>query len=435
MNERRPRALFIKLFSTAVINQALLSIGNLAIGLILIRNTSDLQYGYYVLVTNALMLMTALQGAYIGPPLVNRLARCANGTERGDLVGGLFREQRQLLRTLAAFVAAAGAVLWAAGVLNEHSGPVVIVAAAAAVATLNREFFRAALLAYHRPQDVLKADVVYVALLAAGALAATFTSFPAVLAVCTLGIGAVVGGNLARRALNRHERWNIRGLPGILRQIAPVGAWSTLGSAIHWAFNQGYSYLIAATLGVPAVAAIAATRLLMMPVNLLSNGLGSLLLPLAARWLHHHGPMSVLRRLVLVTFGLAGAALAYFALMWVLRDWIFDSILHKHFEQRDLLLGLWVVVFLLIVFRDQLIWLLVARERFRPLAGLTAFSAVIALTASYFAMHRIGAPGALVGIAFGESLQVLGIIVMSLREPNRIAAAPASAPASASASA
>jgi len=74
-----------------------------------------------------------------------------------------------------------------------------------------------------------------------------------------------------------------------------------------------------------------------------------------------------------------------------------------------------------------LIWLLAVRERFRDLAVLTAFSAVLALTASYFAMLRMGVSGALVGIMAGEILQVAGIIVLSLREARTASRKPAAA--------
>ena len=42
-------------------------------------------------------------------------------------------------------------------------------------------------------------------------------------------------------------------------------------------------------LDVAAVAAFAATRLLVMPINLLSSGIGTLMLPLASGWMNAHG--------------------------------------------------------------------------------------------------------------------------------------------------
>src|ERR1017187_8091952 len=102
----RPHFEFLGMFSSAVIMQALLSASNLCIGLILIRFTSDLQYGYYILILNSLALSTSLQGAFIQPPMVMRMIR-ASVSERADLIGGLYRGQRQFLMVLAAAAAVA----------------------------------------------------------------------------------------------------------------------------------------------------------------------------------------------------------------------------------------------------------------------------------------------------------------------------------------
>src|SRR5690606_11593283 len=64
------RGLFVRMFSGAVVDQALLSASSLAVGLLLIRHASELQYGYFVLVTSVLMLTTSLQSAFIGPAMI-----------------------------------------------------------------------------------------------------------------------------------------------------------------------------------------------------------------------------------------------------------------------------------------------------------------------------------------------------------------------------
>ena len=424
MNKRRPGAVFLRLMSTAVVNQAVLSAASLMVGLLLLRHTTDLHYGYYVLGTTALMLVAGMQNSFIAAPMVNRLTH-GDLQQRADLVGGLFRDQRSFMRVCGAIVIACASVLWMAGVLDRQSGPLAIATTLTAVAVLNREFFRAVLMAHRRPQDVLPADLGYVAAMVATASVAILTPLPGVAAILGLGLAALLGGWLLQRRLMQLEPYNIHGSPGILRSFAPVGTWSVAGSGIHWAFNQGYTYLIAGTLGVPAVAAVSATRLLMMPINLVSTGMGSVMMPLAARWLHDRGPASVMRRLAAITLGLATLALVYFGVMWLLRDFIFGELLHKHFADRDRLLKLWVGVFLLILCRDQMIWLLAVRERFRDLAVLTAFSAALALVASYLAMLRMGVSGALVGIMAGEILQVAGILALSFREARTARARPA----------
>ena len=63
---------FARLLGSAVVSQALLSAASLVIGLVLIRRTSDLQYGYFILASNAILLLASLQNAFFGPALAAR---------------------------------------------------------------------------------------------------------------------------------------------------------------------------------------------------------------------------------------------------------------------------------------------------------------------------------------------------------------------------
>jgi O-antigen/teichoic acid export membrane protein len=419
----RGYAIFARMFGSAVTSQALLSAASLIIGLVLIRRASDHQYGYYVLGSSALILLASLQNAFFNPPLSVRLPRL-DSAARAALVGGLYREQRRIAGTLALVAGGIAAVLWAAGVLDAQTGPIVLVTILAAVVVLNREFFRMVLFAYRHASDVLRADALQVAVLVFGVFLATTTAAPAAGAILTIGVAAAVSAVLLVRAAKRVESWQLHARPEILREIAPLAAWSTFGAAIHWTFSQGYSWLVAGTLDLAAVAAIAATRLTVMPLNLLSTGIGQLMLPLVSRWLHDHGPMWVLRRVILFAAGMVAASLCYIAALWLLRDWIFSSVLHKEVAQRDALLMLWSATFVVMVVRDQLLYFLAARELFRRLTSLVLLSAVSALLMSYVAMQHIGAPGAPLGVLVGETINLCGIVTLSFCEARRRYAAP-----------
>lgn len=412
-DHRRRQFAFARLLSSAVVSQALLSAASFAIGLLLIRNTTDAQYGYYVLAASAILLLVSLQNSFFNPALALRMPQL-NLLERGNLVGGLFREQRRLLQMLGALSISLALGLWYAQVLDTHSAPLVLATCVAALAILNREYFRMVLLAHRRPQDVLRADLLHVILFVTGVAFATLTPIPAVSAILSLSLAAMASGILLSVTLHRHEAWNIQGTRGILRDIAPLAAWSTGGAAIHWTFSQGYIYLVAGTLDVAAVAAIAATRLLLMPMNLLSTGIGSLMLPLASGWLHQHGAATLWRRLCLLACGLAVTTLCYFAIVWWMRDWIFADVLKKQFEHRDELLMLWGAIALVLVTRDQLVFLLAAHGRFRTLTLLTLICAVVALAGSYWGMVQYGVAGALAGMLAGELISVTGIVILSL---------------------
>jgi len=416
------RSAFVRMFSSAVVNQALLSGTSLVVSLLLIRNAPSAEYGYYVLVLAALLLVTQLQQSFFQPPMVERMTRY-DRPQRQALIGGLMTDLRHIWLRVAAGLLMVPALLGLVGVLSLELSLLTALTIIVALAALRREFARVVLMSYRRVDAVFRADLVYALLLIVGIAIAVHLPWPSLSATAVLGLAALVGGSLLRRQLRQHEPWESPGAIGIVREIAPLALWSTAGGVIHWTFAQGYVYLVAATLDVTAVASIAATRLTLMPVNLLSTGIGSLMLPLVARWLHARGIRFAFRRLAAIIGGLAASAVAYFAVLWLLRDWVFGSLLNKAIEHRDTLLLLCGIGAVLAVMRDQLVFLLVARQRFRPLTALSAIAAISALVTCFFGMIGFGIEGALVGVLTGDLINLCGLLWLARLEMRRDAAA------------
>jgi O-antigen/teichoic acid export membrane protein len=221
---------------------------------------------------------------------------------------------------------------------------------------------------------------------------------------------------LLSRALWRHDPWDPHGSPGAFLYSVRIGVWSAAGAVIHWVFTQGYTYIVAARLDVSAVAAIAATRLLLSPVGVFSLGIGSVMFSTSKLWLQHHGSEGLLRRILLFTLGMCGVTLAYVAVMWVMRDWIFLHVLKRDYPQRDLLLAIWSAIFLCTIMRDQVIYLLMAKGQFKRLAGLTAFCAALGLTVTFVLIQKLGAAGGLLGLLAGEIAYVIGVMALTVRD-------------------
>ena len=415
----------LRLFGSSVIDQAMLSGANLLVGLILIRYTPQAQYGYYVLAFNAMMLITTLQGTFIGTPMVIRLPSLDQAARR-QWVGGLWRDQRRWMVFGAAAALVGCGLAWAGGGVTTETAPVVLAAIVLILAAVYREYFRSILLMYQRPHAVLVADAVYAIGLVAGSGLAMHHPSAAAVALLASAASALVCGRLLRRALGNDI--DPAAAPGRLREIARVGMWAASGGVIYWLFNQGYSFLAAATLDITAVAALAGTRLLMMPINLLSAGVQKQLAPIASDWLHTHGPRQTLRRLAKFSLVMGLIALLYSGVVWWLRDWIFSDILRKEFAQRDTLLLLWSVIFMMMVVRDPLMLLTVLRQRFRMLTAATLVCAVISLLVSYWCMQRLGVTGALIGIIAGE-LCYLGAVLGLALHGARLVAPGAAGPA------
>jgi O-antigen/teichoic acid export membrane protein len=421
------RVAFARIFGGAVVSQALLSIINLLTGLILIRRASQAQYGYYVLIAVAAPLLVQLQNGLISPLLTSRVT-IAGDEERKDYVGGLLREQRHLLIIVAAVSLIACCLVWIAGGVRPEVAVIVIAGVIASLATLFRDFLRMILVTYRRPYDVLRADVVFAILFVGGVWLSTLSSAPAALSALAMAGAAIVGGVQVLRALWRHDPWNTPGTRGAFNNSVLVGIWSATGAVIHWAFNQGYTYIVAVRLDVSAVAAIAATRLLLSPLGVFSLGINSLMFPTSTLWLKHHGLRGLMRRVLAFALAMACASIAYVAVMWSMRDWIFLHILKRDYPQRDLLLGLWSLVFFCTVIRDQVIYLQMARGHFKRLAGLTFSCAVLGLSVTFVALGRYGAAGGLLGLLAGEVAYVTGVLTLTIRDMRASAPTPDDSP-------
>jgi O-antigen/teichoic acid export membrane protein len=403
------------MISSSMLSQALLSAANFAVGLLLIRRTPHAQYGYYVLIITGVQLLAQAQLAFIQPSLVRCLATAELGARR-DFIGGAYREQQRRLLAFAAIASFVVAILWYVQVLDRSTALIVFAAIFAALATLYREYFRMVLLAYRIPLKAFQVDLFYVLLLCSGAYLATLSDEPAMVAALTLGISGVVGGRLLSHMVWRHEGWVIEGAPRVLSEMAPLGTWAVIGAAIHWTFAQGFIYIVAGTLSVNAVAAVSATRLLLMPVNLMSFGLGSMTFPTVSKWLQHHPVRDVFKRLSWLAAGIAALGALYEILMWFCRDWVFTHITKGQFDHRDTLLLLWSAVFLLMAVRDQMLYLPAACGRYRIMAWLTLATAILSLITCYVCMRMFGVVGALIGVLTGEAFNILGFIALSLRE-------------------
>lgn len=399
-----------RLFGSAIVTQAVLSACNLIIGLVLIRFTTEQDYGRYVLAYTVLALAIAVpNSAVFGPQAV------LGGKWPLDARRQLFsRVATQLARLCwqVGGVLMLGAVL-VPGVVLQRWDDVWLAAALilAAAAAIRREHLRAVLYLGRAPIDVLRSDSVYavVAVMAAAAAALLAGGQAAPWVLLGLALAAWAGGWRARAVVGERFGWAPDEPVNRLAQLWPLGRWALLGSMINWSFVQGFYFVMVALLDVRAVAAVAATRLLLMPINLLATGVGQLLLPMAASWFPTLGGAAVLQRLSMIAAGLLGVTLTYVALLWVLQDWIMGTLLGREFDEQGALIAAWSACFALGVVRSTISRAAMVVERFKALSALEAITASVSLTAGALAMLQFGAVGGILGLIAGE---VTGMVLM-----------------------
>ncbi len=402
----------IKQFSTTVVDQVVLSAANFIVGLLLIRRTSDADYGMFVLVQSAIMLLISGQMAWLSSPLAV-LAPGKPAALRRLMVGSVESSQRRFLSGAAIAALAVPAIGFFLHFWTGLETMVVVLGIAASWAALQREYLRGVLLIYGRPQAMLRADVINVAVLLIGALIAVYGPKPAVLwAVAALIASALSGMAAARRSLARDPGFASGDSAPFWREMRPLAVWATIGAMTYWIYNQSYNYVLASRIDLTAVADVNAARLLLMPTIVLTVGVKTLLVPTAASWLAESSVGRLIRKLLLFATGIALIDVVYCIGLWIFRDVASHDLMHKNIANRDMLLILWALLSLIALYRDLLQTGLFALRKFRSLAGVTALSAAASLTIMWLGIKDWGPAAALIGQVAGESINLGGVVVL-----------------------
>jgi O-antigen/teichoic acid export membrane protein len=399
----------VKLFSSAVMDQVLLSGANFAVGFALIRFASDRDYGIYVLIQTTNTLLVGFQRWWFTGPLANVIAR-KSAEDRLQSVGAV----RQVLRT---------SVLWgmlglqllllggyALGVMGLLRALLLAGVVLTCWAALRREFLRDVFLIYSRPHSLLSADIVYVVLLLVGAFtAASSKSLAMFWVVATLSGAALASAAYSNRMLTTSPGWVSGDAAPVLREIHPLAIWSTVGGLTYWLYTQSFNYLLADLGDLKTVADVNAARLTLMPAIMLTVGVGGLLTPMAAMWYAEMGLPRLLRRLAGFIWIIGFVDLCYLIVLWISRDWVIGTLLHKQITSRDELIILWWLVAAIGLVRDVLQCALFALGRFKDLARQGVFCAVVAVVLAWVGIPWWGGPAVLIAQIVGELINLAGI--------------------------
>jgi O-antigen/teichoic acid export membrane protein len=401
----------LQFFGTGVIDQVLLSGANFLVGFAMIRYTSDVDYGQFVLVSSAILLLTSAQNAWLAP--LCAIVPSKPFPERRLIIGSVEASQTRLLRILVAIAFVVPVAGYLLGLISGRSALVGAVAVIAAWAALQREYLRNALIIYSRPKSMLWADIIYALVLMGMIAYAVFgTGYHSVWAVAALLLAAAAGWAVCYRSFAADPGWVAGDASPYWREMRPLAVWSATGAVTYWLLAQSYNYVLATRLDFSAVLSINAARLVLMPVIVFTIGINNLLLPVAANWLAEFGLHRLIRRLAVLTVGIIALDAVYFAFAWVFRGWLISDLLHKTIADRDRLLFLWACVSVIFLLREVLQAALFALKRVKSMAWLIGASAVVSLLTTWFGIPHWGAAASLIGQIAGECVNLVGLAVM-----------------------
>jgi O-antigen/teichoic acid export membrane protein len=264
-------------------DQAVVSIGNLAIGLAFVKFAPKAEYGQYSMIFAGLLLGQSLQNAAFLSPMLTVLPGLSPAERNAAL--------RRLGLMQASFAVALATLAGIAYALFSQFAAVTPVPAmavsAAVIGVLAREAVRGTQYAAQRVVGAFAGSLLYSFLMIGGiALLISqqhFNLFNVLLMTFAAGI-ASTAVLVVDRSLNVSS--DAAPCPDDLgRRIWECARWALPSVVVSWAASFAYVYPLGALVGAAAVADVSAARLFLVPVSLLVTGWANVFRPRASRLL------------------------------------------------------------------------------------------------------------------------------------------------------
>lgn len=401
----------MKRYLTSAVEQALWSILNLGVNLLLIRLTAPEQYGAFAFWANAAFVFTAV---------MNALAVVHLQVSQGD---GLSEPRRSLERLMhavnAIFLALTALLVLGAALILRQRGLSIGAPAAALFVTAfcGQQYVRA--LAFSRGQPktaMIQTGAVLVLagiLLTGGQALAAPLSANTVLTLMGAAYGLVAAAGYVRAT--RDQGPAAFGALAAYGGYARQSGWVFLGVTTTEILTRFYAFVVAGAHGAAALAALTATQLLLRPIPLLASSWGMV----ARNDLVRRRDSGDWRGFRLII----GAALAgglVISLVWtgmVYLAWatLCRLLFHDKYADDGWMVLLWGVSALFNFCQLAIGSGLQVLKAFKPLALANLAASAAAVAAILIAMRVWGPGGAIAGTAVGQGLELVVMAVLLAR--------------------
>lgn len=391
-------------YLTAVIEQALWSLLNLGVNLLLIRITAPDEYGTFAFWANVAFMLASLQNAVTVTHLLVLPPGSGLSAERLPVERLMHAVTVVFLGLIALAVMGVATGLKAAG--QELGEPA---AALFVPAFLLQQYFRTLAFARGSPTTALTQTGVLLALsvafVALGEMLLHPLSANEILlllgsAYALVGLG---GGRLATRG--QGVRVSLAELRGFRAYLSQSG-WLFLGVTTTEVLTRFYAFLVAGWFGAAALASLSATQLLLRPVPLLGTAWSSVARNDLVRRKDARD-WNGFQRMVLVALALGLAVAASWSLVMHFAWPLVATHLYKgKYAEDGWMVALWGVSAALSLAQTVISVPLQVLRAFKGLAIANTIASIAAASAMIVAMRLWGYGGAIGGTAAGQVVEV-----------------------------
>ncbi len=405
--------------TSGVLDQVLLSVTSLVVGLALARSLPPESFGAYAVTFAVYLMGLSLQVSLVTDPLIILGARRSEPDQRAYF-GTLLRLETLLSLALAALIASLAAVGY------RLSGGAAIWAAIAGLGIAQapmqlQAFIRSVLLARLRPGAALLNDAIHcvtriagVPLLASLGLLSPFWVFVVHALAAVISILSALP--LCRDLLAaRPSPYRI-----VLAEHWTYGKWMLAASGAHWLSGQAPLVLISSLLSPLAAAVLKACQYLVSPIQVVLTGLESVLAPRASR-LASQGEATLDRFLLRVSILTTAGTVLYALLLLPVSRSLMDMIYKGRYTEYSPVVGILLVDTVLRAMSRAPVLRLKVGQDTRRIFIAYAWAAGVAM----IAMVLLAPAWGVIGAAVALPLASIALLAHMLALPRGTLASPA----------
>lgn len=392
--------------AASIVDQFLLSGLNFGIGLALIRFTSKEEYGAYSQLFAAGLLASSLLEAFLGTTLTT-LASKADPSVRTHLIRVALKLQLYLSSAFGLIFGLACAIAFS--ILDFHHIPPIEMGLTFGlyIGTLTlREFFRTTLFLQARAPDVLRLDLGFAVVAAAGGAALIWLqiiNIPRILLLMGLSNLFSGGREMWQRIRTPVPEGNAA-IRSLMQQLWPYSRWAVPGALIGWAGNYSYLFMATLFLSLSAAADLNASRLLLMPISLSAVAWSRVARPTAGGLIGKRDWAGLKRLTLRSVSGMQVVTWGYVLVLALSFQWLVSHILGAKYANVQPLLLMWGLYFALYAIRMIGTTWLACFGDFQDLFWMGLSALLVQWLTAVFLMPLWGVMGAIAALALVEFL-------------------------------
>ncbi len=385
----------------AAIDQGFLSLINFGVQILLIKNVTKNEFGYYSLGLSIIMYMMSFQNAVVNTPITVTLAEKTK-EEKNSYLSAIFTGQFYVLLIICSLGATLSLLINSLGIFPYY-GLFAMSLFIGGFGVLNREFLRSYFFAEEKPEKVLKLDIYYgLIYMSLVAIALFFYSLSVPLIITFMGLASIFDSLILNKHFNYKSEKNE--IINHYKSNWKISKWSLIGITVTHLQNFTYLYVIGIILGAAAMGEISASRLLLMPLGLIINGWGNVVRPYGAKLREKGLLKKFFKSLIVASLVFPVIVLSLTGLFFIFSDLIIKYVFTSNYKSIFDYLLFWAILSCVSFFQANASYGLQVIKKFKSLALFNAITMFITLLTSIFLTQILGIKGALLANLIGSSI-------------------------------